>query len=99
MKNIATIVPMESLTQITCALSIETRRIPFALQNINVGESHRLPVGTPSRSSQQKLTKVNEVRLRSEPDRHKGYGATAFALHLGCERRLEARGVEPSSGS
>jgi len=38
-----------------------------------------------SRSSQQNSTKLNEVRLRQ------GFGATAFALYLRCERRLEAR--------
>src|SRR5439155_21929306 len=90
--DFAGIVANSSLATIVGAACVEMSRVDFALQNIDVGElTHYL---LACRVVARNVSVVNDKGPPS-PRLRRG----SLRSPLCCERRLEARGVEPLSSS
>ena len=92
MRNFAAIVTKHSLAKITRATDVEALWVGLALQNINVREPTHLVLAC--RVVARNIRVVNE-KCPPSPRLRRG----SLRSPPCCERRLEARGVEPLSSS
>ena len=74
MRYTAVVVSLKAFAKVACRSRIESLRIDFALQDVDVSESHELELACRSVAREFALKNQN-VRLRS------CYAATAFARH------------------